>query len=324
MPIRISNRLIKKKLWRILGFFSSIVGLISYAFSSSFNHLFGEWNSFKIVVYTVVSFIISSMMLFLKRLKLSRRFLMKAHLGVLVLLLTSLYSFVSDNKDLNGKPDLLSLISCAAFALMSFCLSRHIDLGFESDLLNFFLGIFTLQLMKINLMLSIVAAIFCYSLMVLRSNWDSRREIRNLRVEHGSDLRDVPIDVDVLDNSSQQNQNQSSRRRFNHDDGYNWKKYEDKLGKGNENQRSYYKCAWPNCGVKKKVERTIDGDIIKTLYKGTHNHCWPTAIRKRNSSSEYLYSLLPSDTRPIDLRDQSFHREDVDFDAEHESSSLSI
>ncbi|CAI8585925.1 unnamed protein product [Vicia faba] len=136
--------------------------------------------------------------------------------------------------------------------------------------------------------------------------------------------RILAIDVDVLDNSSQQNQNLSLRRRFNHDDGYNWKKYEDKLAKGNGNQRSYYKCTWPNCVVKKKVERTIDGDIIETVYKGTHNHCWPTSIRKRNSSSEYLYSLLPSDTSPIDLRDQSFDREEVDFDAEHESSSLSI
>jgi len=103
--------------------------------------------------------------------------LLTAHLGVLVLLLTSLYSFASD-KDLKGKPDLLSMISCASFALlMSFCLSRPIDLGFESDLLNFFLGILTVQLMKINLMLSILAAIFYYSIMILRSKIDSRNEI---------------------------------------------------------------------------------------------------------------------------------------------------
>ncbi|XP_058747947.1 probable WRKY transcription factor 61 [Vicia villosa] len=321
MPITISNRLIKKKLWRILGFFSCIIGLISYAFSSSFNHLFGEWNFFKIVIYTAVSFIISSMMLLMKRLKLSRRFLMKAHLGVLVLLLTSLYSFVSDNKNLNGKPDLLSLISCAAFALMSFCLSRHIDLGFESDLLNFFLGIFTLQLMKVNLMLSIVAAIFCYSLMVLRSNWDSCRKIRSSRVENGSDHRDVAIEIDVLDNGSQQNQ---SLRWFDHKDRYSWKKYEEKSAKGNENQRSYYKCSWPNCMVKKKVERRIDGDIIETLCKGMHNHRLPTTIMKRSSSSEYLYALLPSETGPIDLTNQSFSRDQLDFDAEHESFFLSI
>ncbi|RHN57832.1 hypothetical protein MtrunA17_Chr5g0444671 [Medicago truncatula] len=159
MPIRISNRLILINHWRILGFFSSIIGFTSYAFSSSFNHLYGKWNFIKIIIYTLVSFSISSMMLFLKKWKLSRRFLLKAHLGVLVF-----------------------MISCAAFALMSFCLSRQIDLGFETDL-NFFLGILTVQLMKINLMLSIVSAIFCYSLMILRLKFDSRNEIGTLRTE---------------------------------------------------------------------------------------------------------------------------------------------
>ncbi|AES98893.1 WRKY family transcription factor [Medicago truncatula] len=327
MPIRISNRLIQKNQWRILGFFSSIMGFISYASSSSFNHLFGKWNFIKIIIYTVVSFSISSMMLFLKKWKLSKRFLLRAHLGVLVLLLTSLYSFVSD-KASNEKPDLLSMISCVAFALMSFCLSRQIDLGFESDLLNFFLGILTVQLMKINLILSIVAAILCYSLIVLRSKLGSRHEIGTLRVED-----DVAIEIDGVDNnrnefqsdySNGRQQNKSSVRRMNHDDGYNWKKYEEKVAKGSENQRSYYKCTWPNCFVKKKVERTIDGEVIETLYKGTHNHWKPTSSMKRNSSSEYLYSLLPSETGSIDLQDQSFGSEQLDSDEEPTKSSVSI
>ncbi|XP_004490676.1 uncharacterized protein [Cicer arietinum] len=334
MPIRISNRviIIQKKQWRILGFFSSIIGLISYALSSSFIHLFGEWNFIKIIIYAMVSFTISVMMLFLKKWKLSRRFLLKAHLGVLVLLLTSLYSFVSDNKALNGKPDLLSLISSASFALMSFCLSRQIDLGFESDLLNFFLGCLTLQLMKINLMLSIVAAIFCYSLMVLRSKFESRPAIGNLRMED-----DVAIEIfdaednnnrNELKNYSNGNQkNESLRRRVHDDDGYNWKKYEEKLEKGSENQRSYYKCNWPNCAVKKKVERNIDGEIIETQYKGTHNHYKPKSAMKRNSSSEFVYSLLQSKTFHTDLPDQllaSQGNEQLDSDAEPESSSVSI
>ncbi|XP_039690103.1 probable WRKY transcription factor 40 [Medicago truncatula] len=228
----------------------------------------------------------------------------------------------------NEKPDLLSMISCVAFALMSFCLSRQIDLGFESDLLNFFLGILTVQLMKINLILSIVAAILCYSLIVLRSKLGSRHEIGTLRVED-----DVAIEIDGVDNnrnefqsdySNGRQQNKSSVRRMNHDDGYNWKKYEEKVAKGSENQRSYYKCTWPNCFVKKKVERTIDGEVIETLYKGTHNHWKPTSSMKRNSSSEYLYSLLPSETGSIDLQDQSFGSEQLDSDEEPTKSSVSI
>jgi hypothetical protein len=266
-------------------------------------------------------------MLFLKKWKLSRRFLLRAHLGVIVLLLTSFYSFVSDNKTLNQKPDLLSLISCASFALMSFCLSRQIDLGFESDLLNFFLGMLTIQLMKINLMLSIVSAILCYSIMVLRSKLDSRHEIGTLRVED-----DVAIEIDDVDSNKNEFQTDygiqkkhSLRRRMNNDDGYNWKRYEEKFAKGSENQKSYYKCMWPNCFVKKKVERNIDGEIIETLYKGTHNHWMPTkSTMKKNSSSEYLYSLLPSETGSIYFLDQSFGGEKLDSDEELAKSSVSI
>ncbi|KAE9596386.1 putative transcription factor WRKY family [Lupinus albus] len=35
------------------------------------------------------------------------------------------------------------------------------------------------------------------------------------------------------------------------DDGYNWRKYGQKLVKGSEFPRSYYKCTHPNCEVKK-------------------------------------------------------------------------
>jgi hypothetical protein len=150
----------------------------------------------------------------------------------------------------------------------------------------------TIQLMKINLMLSIVAAILCYSIMVLRTKLDSRlHEIGTLRVED-----DVAIEIDTVDSNRNELQsdygsqeNHSLRRRMNNDDdGYNWKRYEEKFAKGSENQRSYYKCMWPNCVVKKRVERNIDGEIIETLYKGTHNHCMPT----KSTPSEELNMFL--------------------------------
>lgn len=308
-----------------MGFMSSVIGLASYALSSSFKHLFGEWNFFKITVYAVVSFSISSLMLFLKKWKLSRSFLLKVHSGVLVLLLTSFYSFVSD-KDVSGKPDMLSLISCAAFAVMSLCLSKQIDLGFGADLLNFFLGCLTVQLMKINLMLSIFAAIFCYCLMVLRSKLDSQTQIGTLRMEDH-----VAVDIDAADQGQRRGnghrQIQSLTRRV--EDGYNWKQYEEKNVKRSENQKSYYKCTYPNCPVRKRVERSIVGETMETLYKGNHNHYKPTFTMKRNSSSEYLYSVLPSETIPADMPDQSFASHgrgglDDDDDAKSENSAVSI
>ncbi|OWM64584.1 probable WRKY transcription factor 3 [Punica granatum] len=58
-------------------------------------------------------------------------------------------------------------------------------------------------------------------------------------------------------------------------DGYNWRKYGQKQVKGSEYPRSYYKCTHPNCPVKKKVERSLDGQIAEIVYKGEHNHSKP-------------------------------------------------
>ncbi|GLT89674.1 hypothetical protein SLE2022_076510 [Rubroshorea leprosula] len=66
-------------------------------------------------------------------------------------------------------------------------------------------------------------------------------------------------------------------------DGYNWRKYGQKQVKGSEYPRSYYKCTHPNCPVKKKVERSFDGQIAEIVYKGEHNHAKPRPP-KRNSS----------------------------------------
>ncbi|RZC28608.1 probable WRKY transcription factor 4 isoform X1 [Glycine soja] len=59
------------------------------------------------------------------------------------------------------------------------------------------------------------------------------------------------------------------------DDGYNWRKYGQKQVKGSEFPRSYYKCTHPNCSVKKKVERSLEGHVTAIIYKGEHNHQRP-------------------------------------------------
>ncbi|KAM7499074.1 hypothetical protein LguiA_023488 [Lonicera macranthoides] len=64
------------------------------------------------------------------------------------------------------------------------------------------------------------------------------------------------------------------------EDGYNWRKYGQKQVKGSEYPRSYYKCTRPNCPVKKKVERSHEGNITEIIYKGTHNHPKPLPNRR--------------------------------------------
>ncbi|XAR68753.1 hypothetical protein NMG60_11000111 [Bertholletia excelsa] len=75
------------------------------------------------------------------------------------------------------------------------------------------------------------------------------------------------------------------REQRRSEDGYNWRKYGQKQVKGSENPRSYYKCTFPNCPTKKKVEKTLDGRITEIVYKGTHNHPKPQSTRRSSSQS---------------------------------------
>ncbi|XP_058109959.1 WRKY transcription factor 44 [Magnolia sinica] len=69
-------------------------------------------------------------------------------------------------------------------------------------------------------------------------------------------------------------------------DGYNWRKYGQKHVKGSEFPRSYYKCTNPNCPVKKKVERSLDGQIAEIVYKGEHNHPKPQPQKRVSSGTQ--------------------------------------
>ncbi|XP_027096695.1 probable WRKY transcription factor 4 [Coffea arabica] len=68
------------------------------------------------------------------------------------------------------------------------------------------------------------------------------------------------------------------------DDGYNWRKYGQKQVKGSEYPRSYYKCTHPSCPVKKKVERSHDGQVTEIIYKGQHNHQPPQHMKRAKDS----------------------------------------
>uniref|UniRef100_A0ACD5ULZ9 Uncharacterized protein n=1 Tax=Avena sativa TaxID=4498 RepID=A0ACD5ULZ9_AVESA len=59
------------------------------------------------------------------------------------------------------------------------------------------------------------------------------------------------------------------------DDGYNWRKYGQKAVKGGKYPRSYYKCTM-NCPVRKNVEHSLEGRIIKIVYRGQHCHERPS------------------------------------------------
>ncbi|CAK7322976.1 unnamed protein product [Dovyalis caffra] len=81
------------------------------------------------------------------------------------------------------------------------------------------------------------------------------------------------------------------------DDGYNWRKYGQKPIKGSEYPRSYYKCTHPKCPVKKKVERSSDGQITEIIYKGQHNHD-PPQPSKRSKDGNDSNGSIHSQSKP--------------------------
>ncbi|KAL8142191.1 hypothetical protein V2J09_015223 [Rumex salicifolius] len=92
------------------------------------------------------------------------------------------------------------------------------------------------------------------------------------------------ISLEIVQRTDQSGLAASMNERTS-DDGYNWRKYGQKLVKGSEYPRSYYKCTHPNCEVKKLFERAPDGKITEIIYKGTHDHPKPQPNRRLSAGS---------------------------------------
>ncbi|GFZ07381.1 WRKY family transcription factor family protein [Actinidia rufa] len=75
-------------------------------------------------------------------------------------------------------------------------------------------------------------------------------------------------------------------------DGYNWRKYGQKLVKGSEFPRSYYKCTNSNCEAKKIFKRSHDGKITEIVYKGTHDHPKPRPAHRDHLTILGYFALI--------------------------------
>ncbi|KAF9594365.1 hypothetical protein IFM89_030494 [Coptis chinensis] len=82
------------------------------------------------------------------------------------------------------------------------------------------------------------------------------------------------------------------------EDGYRWRKYGQKAVKNSPFPRSYYRCTYTTCGVKKRVERSHDDPtLVVTTYEGQHTHVNPVMPRGNSSGLQSSCSnYYPSNT----------------------------
>ncbi|KAK9677315.1 hypothetical protein RND81_11G135900 [Saponaria officinalis] len=90
-------------------------------------------------------------------------------------------------------------------------------------------------------------------------------------------------------------QTETSDSSMTFKDGYQWRKYGQKVTRDNPCPRAYFKCSFaPSCPVKKKVQRSLeDQTVLVATYEGEHNHASPIPQSNSILTAASAVSLVP-------------------------------